>query len=237
MRKYKYVIIDDDDMDRLAIGFYLKNYTFLEHGASFSSSREGLDYILNNKTDIVFLDIDMPDISGIDIQKQIKDNVLCTVFVTSHPEFAVEGFNLEVLDYIVKPLTQERFDHSTSRIKEYLDTTVKAGLFDISFKDESVLIKEGYDYVSIRIFEIIYMEALKDYTKLVLLDKRTITVHNNLGKMLKDEYFKHFIRIHKSFAIQKNYIQKIRSNDIVLANNITLPIGLSYKKEVFSLLS
>ncbi len=237
MNKYKYVIIDDDDMDRLTLSFYLKNYPFLEHSATFSSSIEGLEYISKNKIDLVFLDIDMPSMNGLELQKQIKENISCTIFVTSFTEFALDGFELDALDYITKPFSPERLDLSVKKSKEYLDLIHKAKLFDVSFKNESILVKEGYKHVGIQIHEIVYMEALKDYTKLVSLDKTITTVHSNLGGMLKKEHFTHFLRIHKSFAIQQNYVQEIKSKEVVLVNNIILPIGLNYKKDLLRTLS
>jgi len=237
MKGYKYVIIDDDDMDRLAISFYLKNYSFLEHCATFSSSEEGLDYIKKNKIDIVFLDIDMPFMNGIEVQKKIRNEVSCTIFVTSYTEFAVEGFELDAFDYITKPFTPPRIEASVKKAKEYLDLIHKGELFDMSFKNESILVKEGYSYVGLLVYEIVYLEALKDYTKLVSLYKTSTTIHCNLGAMLKREHFENFIRIHKSFAIQRNYIQEIKSNHIVLINDIVLPIGLNYKKDLIYTLS
>ncbi len=237
MKNYKYVIIDDDDMDRLSLSFYLKNYTFLEHCASFSSSLEGIEYIMNNKIDIAFIDIKMPHINGLDAQKRIRENVLCTIFITAYAEYAIEGFNLEAFDFLIKPFNQERLKSCLCRVQEYFEIKHKADLFDVSFKKDSIMVKEGYNHVSLLVYEIVYMEALKDYTKLISLNKKTTTIHCNLGGMLKKDHFKDFIRIHKSFAIQKNYIQTIKSNEIILVNNITLPIGLNYKKVLLNTLS
>jgi len=230
MKIYKYMIIDDDDMDRLATSFYLKNYSFLEHKASFSSSKDGLEYIKNNHVDILFLDIDIPEINGLEFLKMVSDEVLCAVFITSHPEYAIDGFDLNAFDYIVKPLSKERFDSCAVRLKEYLDLKLKADLFEHSFKNDSIMVKEGYNYVTIRPYEVMYLEALKDYTKIVLLDKKNTTVHGNLRTMLNNDNFKDFIRIHKSYAVQKKYIKGIKANEITLINEVILPIGQNYKK-------
>lgn len=237
MKKYRYLIVDDDDMDRLATGFYLKSYPFLEHNASFSSSIDGLKYLENNEVEILFLDIDIPEVNGIEFLEKVKDKNMCTIFITSHTEFALDGFELKAFDYIVKPLDKERFDVCIRRLKEYLDVKMKAELFEYSFKDDSILVKEGYNYVTIRPYEVIYLEALKDYTKIVLLNKKNATVHGNLGTMLNNENFQHFIRIHKSYAIHKKYIQMVKANEIVLINNITLPIGQNYKKNLLETLT
>lgn len=237
MKRFKYIIVDDDDIDRLASNFYLKSCSFLEHAASFSSSVNALRYIEDNEVDILFLDIDIPEINGIDFLRRVEDKVICAVFITSHSEFALEGFELKAFDYIVKPLVQDRFDRCIKRLKEYLELKMKAELFECSFKADTILLKEGYNYVSIQPYEVIYLEALKDYTKIVLLNKKNITVHGNLGTMLNNDYFKDFIRIHKSYAIQKKYIQFIRANEIVLVNDIVIPIGQNYKKKLLEILT
>lgn len=237
MKKYKYIVVDDDDLDRLSLCYYLKDHPFLEYKAAFSSSEEALDYILNNDIDIAFLDIDMPGISGIEMQKQIKEKVLCTIFCTSYSEFAVEGFNLEVFDYIVKPLSKERLDISVKRLSEYMELNKKVQLFDASFKDGSVIVKEKNKSVGIRIYDIVYLEALKDYTKLISNNRVHTTVHSNIGALLRTDDFKHFIRIHKSYAIQKNYIGKITATQVEMTNGILLPVGQSYKKEFLEILS
>ena len=237
MKKYQYLIIDDEDIDRLAISYYLKNYSFIEHKVSFSNSKDGLNYLKNNTADILFLDIDMPGINGLQLLKEIRGNVLCTILITSHPDFAVDSFELNAFDYIIKPLEKQRLDVCVKRLKEYLDLKAKAELFEHSFKNESILVKNGHSYVSIQPYEIVCLEALKDYTKLILLNNNSTTIHGNLGLTLRDKNFKHFIRIHKSYAIQKNYISIIKTNEIILTNGRTLPIGQNYRKDLLSCLS
>jgi len=237
MKIYKYLIVDDDDMDRLATSFYLKAYPFLQHKASFSASKDVLCYLDENEIDILFLDIDIPGINGIELLKLIKKKVLCTIFITSHPEFAVEGFELNAFDYIIKPLSQDRFDKCILRLKDYLEVKSKAELFEHSFGTDSIMVKEGYNYVEIKLHEVTYLEALKDYTKIVLLDRKSTTVHGNLRSMLNNKHFKDFLRIHKSFAVQKKYIKGIKSNEITLVNGSIIPIGLNYKKTLLEILT
>lgn len=237
MKKYTYLIVDDSPLDRVAAGYHLKKYPFLHHKASLPSAKEGLAYLEKNSVDILFLDIDMPEMSGIELLKKVKDNVLCSVFITSHSEFALEGFELKAFDFLVKPLAEERVDECMSRLEEYLDIKLKAKLFEHSFKDDSILIKEGAKYVSVRFCDVVYLEALKDYTRINMLNKKKSTIYGNLGTILSDGNFKHFIRIHKSYAIQKNFIQEIKSNEILLVNGVKLPLGLSYRKNLLDILT
>lgn len=237
MSVYKYLIVDDDDMDRLTTSYYLRKYPFLEHKASFSSSKDALNYLENNEVEVLFLDIDIPDMNGMDFFKIVKDNVKCIILITSHPEFAVDGFDLNAFDYIIKPLSKERFDECISRLKEYLELQYKVSLFEDSFGSDSIMVKEGYHYVKLRPYEVVYLEALKDYTKIVLLDKKTTTVHGNLRGMLNNDNFKDFVRIHKSYAVQRRYIKAIKANEMTMINDIVIPIGQNYKKDLLNLLT
>lgn len=237
MKKYKYVIIEDDDIDRIATNFYLKKYPFFVHQASFSESKAGLAYLKENKIDIVFMDIDMPELNGMDLQKKIRNTSIDTIFITSHPEYAIEGFEQNAFDYIIKPLNEQRFDKCIKRLKEYLDIKLKAKIFESSFKKGNILIKQGREYITVQPHQMVYLEALKDYTKIVLYDNSYSVIHGNLGSILKEENYRNFIRCHRSYAVQKNYISKIKTNEIILANNTILPLGQFYKEEIFTQLT
>ncbi len=228
MKRYQYIIIDDDDMDRLITSFHMRKNNSFEHKASFSDSLLGLDFLKNNEVDIVFLDIDMPGINGLELSKQIDKNNCCVVFITSHAEFALEGFNNEAFDYIVKPLKKERIEKCISRLKEFLDIKFKAGLFEKVCDNNSILVKTGNKSLMLKINEIAYLEALKDYTKIVNYDDKSNVVYGNLGTMLRQEAFSDFIRIHRSYAIHKKFISQIKATEIILINQTTLPLSKFY---------
>lgn len=230
--RYKYVIVDDNDMDRLVLGFYLKEFNFLENVATFSNATDGLKFFENNSVDIIFLDIEMPKISGIDLLKMIRDKVKCAVFITSHPEFSLTGFEVKASDYIIKPLSKERIVSCVGQLKEYLDLSQKATLYENSFKKDSIFLKSGINYVKIEPYEVHYLEGLKDYTKVTLLNNKTITIHGNIGSIINGEDFKEFVRIHKSYAIHVSNLQTIKTNKVVLSTGYSLPLGYRYKKEL-----
>lgn len=237
MKKYNYIIIDDDDIDRIAVNFYLKNYPFLEHRVSFSNANDAFSYLENNSIDLIFLDIDMPGMNGLEFQGKMKSDLSTTIFITSHPEFAVEGFELEAFDYIVKPIKEERIDKCIKRLEEYLKIKLKAKLFENSFKEGAVMVKQGRDITGIKLNEIVYIEALKDYSRLITFDGKTVTIHGNLAATLRNENFSGFIRVHRSFAVQKNYINLIRTSEIVLNNEAVIPLGLHYRENLINALS
>lgn len=227
MKKYSCIIVDDDEIDRLTVLSFAKKFPILDIQGVFESANDALSFIGKQKIDILFLDIDMPDISGIEFRKQTLGIPVC-IFITAHPEHAVESFEIETLDFIIKPLKLDRFTHAIKRIEEFMEIKTKALLYESSIGGDSIYIKEGHEQTKIKLHEILYLEALKDYTLLVTNHKRHCVL-SSIGNLLKESHFQSFIRVHRSFAVQKNMIQKIGVNEIVLNNDTCIPVGRSYK--------
>lgn len=227
MKKLTCIIVDDDEIDQLMITSFVKRFSHLELLSVFFSAEEALVFCQNNKTDILFLDVDMPGLNGLELRKKLNEVPVC-IFITSHPEHAVESFELETLDFIVKPLKFDRFSKTIERINEFMEIKTKALLYESSIGGDSIYIKEGHEQTKIKLHEILYLEALKDYTLLVTNHKRHCVL-SSIGNLLKESHFQSFIRVHRSFAVQKNMIQKIGVNEIVLNNDTCIPVGRSYK--------
>jgi len=225
--KYSCIIIDDDEIDRLTVVSFAKKFPVLDIVGVFESAEDALPFIEKEKIDILFLDIDMPGLSGIEFRKKALEIPVC-IFITAHPEHAVESFQIETLDFIVKPLKLDRFTQTVSRIEEFMEIKLKALLFEASIGGDTIYIKEGHEQTKVKLHEILYLEALKDYT-LIITDKKRHCVLSSIGNLLKENHFQSFIRIHRSFAVQKQFIQKINSSEILLNNNISIPVGRSYK--------
>ncbi len=230
MKKYSCIIVDDDEIDRLTAVSYAKKFPVLEILGVFESAEEAVPFLEKEKIDILFLDIDMPGLNGIDFRKKALEVPVC-VFITAHPEHAVESFQIETLDFIVKPLKLERFTQTINRIEEFMEIKIKASLFEASIGGDTIYIKEGHEQTKVKLHEILYLEALKDYT-LVITEKKRHCVLSSIGNLLKEEHFQSFVRVHRSYAVQKQYIQKINSNEIILNNNVIIPIGRSYKENL-----
>jgi DNA-binding LytR/AlgR family response regulator len=227
MSVFNCVIIDDDEIDRLTVLSFAKKFPVLNILGSFSSTSEAMLVIEKEKIDILFLDIDMENENGLDFRKKMLKIPVC-VFITAHPEHAVESFELETLDFIVKPLKLDRFSQTVRRIEEFMEIKTKAALFEASLGGDSIYIKEGHEQTKVKLHDILYLEALKDYTLLITSQKRHCVL-SNIGTLLKEPHFQSFIRIHRSFAVQKQYIQKIGSLEVQLNTNVVLPIGRSFK--------
>jgi two-component system LytT family response regulator len=227
IKKYTCIIVDDDEIDRLTVVSFAKKFPVLDILAVFESAEDALPFIEKEKVDILFLDIDMPGLNGIEFRKQALEIPVC-IFITAHPEHAVESFQIETLDFIVKPLKLDRFTQTVSRIEEFMEIKLKASLFEASIGGDTIYIKEGHEQTKVKLHEILYLEALKDYT-LVITDKKRHCVLSSIGNLLKEDHFQSFIRIHRSYAVQKQFIQKINSTEIILNNNVAIPVGRSYK--------
>jgi two-component system LytT family response regulator len=229
-KKYTCIIIDDDEIDRLTVVSFAKKFPVLDILGVFESAEEALPFIDTTAIDILFLDIDMPGLSGIEFRKKALEIPVC-IFITAHPEHAVESFEIETLDFIVKPLKLDRFSQTVSRIEEFMEVKLKASLFEASIGGDTIYIKEGHEQTKVKLHEILYLEALKDYT-LIITNKKRHCVLSSIGNLLKEDHFQSFIRIHRSYAVQKQFIQKINSSEIILNNNIAIPVGRSYKENL-----
>jgi len=234
MKKYTCLIVDDVEIDRLMIQLYLNRFSNFELIGAFSTAQQTIDVLEKTNVDILFLDIDLPNSSGIEIRKKALEVPVC-IFITSHPEYALESFELETLDYIVKPLNFDRFSKTIKRIDEYLELKNKASLFEATIGGGSIYIKESHAETKINLSDVLYLEALKNYTIINTTDKK-FRVLQNIGHLLKDKNFQSFIRIHRSFAVQKHFIEKITSQEIILNNNFSVPVGRNYKDNLNEIL-
>ena len=230
MNPFNCIIVDDDEMDRLVVVSYAKRFSNLNIVGVFDTAEKALTFLETNTIEIAFLDIEMPGASGIELRQKALEVPVC-VFISSHTESAAETFELQTLDFIVKPFKFPRFEQTIKRIEEFMEVRLKASLFESSIGGDVVYVKTGHDQIKVKLHEILYLEALKNYTILVTEEKRHCVL-SNLGEILQEEKFQSFIRIHRSFAVQKQFIQKIGSQEIELKNNVSIPIGRSYKGSI-----
>ena len=233
-KEYKCFIVDDNFIDRHTTVSFVRKYSFIKIAGVFDGAGPALEAAQKEAPDAVFLDIDMPEMSGLDLRTQMKRVPAC-IFITAYPEYALESFEFNALDFIVKPLRPERFDNAMDRLQYFLDIHHKAELLDHSLNKESLFIKDGHEHIRIQFYDIIYLEALKDYTGIVTREKK-YCVLTPLGNLLKEKAFQSFIRIHRSYAVQKHYIRKVTPK-AVMVNNTLLPVGRSFKEMLDNLVN
>lgn len=230
MKTFNAVIIDDDEIDRIMVVSLVRRFPFIKIIGVFEEAEAAMPLLENEKIDILFLDIDMPTMNGFDFRKKAIEVPAC-IYITSHPEHAAESFELDTLDFIVKPLKMDRFIQTIAKIEDYMELRHKAQLFESAIGGDVIYIKEGHTETKVKLHDILYLEALKDYTKIVTAGKRHCVL-TSIGNLLKEANFQSFIRVHRSFAVQKQYIDKKMPNEVLLHNGMSIPIGRSYKENL-----
>lgn len=223
------IIIDDNELDRITVEAYVEKYPFIKLCGSFANPVECLEVIQAKNIQLLFLDIDMPIINGLEFLSSLKNPPLC-IFITSYPEYALEGFENHAFDFLVKPAKPDRLERSIFRAKEYLQIQTKAKLYDVQFDEHFLIIKESYDLIQIKVSDIIYLEALKDYTKVITPSKTYLTL-SNLKNFFEKLPGNRFLRIHRSFAVAISQIRKLEQNELLL-DNLRLPVGKTFRNEI-----
>jgi len=231
---YKCFIVDDNKIDRLTTVSLVRKYPFLKIDGIFESAPDALDAADKNLPDVIFLDIDMPEICGLDLRTKLEKVPAC-IFITAYPDYAVPGFEVNALDFLLKPVSLERFDMTMKRLQYFLNIHFLAGLQEHAADNGSIYIKEGREHIKIRFSDIIYLEALKDYTGIVTKERK-YCILTPLGNLLREKNFINFIRIHRSYAVQQHMIRKVNSTELTV-DTITLPVGRSFREVLNSLLT
>ncbi|GLU51485.1 DNA-binding response regulator [Dyadobacter frigoris] len=226
----RYIAIDDSPLDLLAIEEYMRPYPFFLNCGYFSNALEGYGAQQYVKPDLIFLDIEMPEINGMDLLRKVRNEVPMIVVVTSHPEFALEGFELSVLDYILKPLTESRMKDTVRRVQEYWAMKQKAEAYEVLLEEDTLVIKEGYNQVKLAQSDIIYIEAMQDYTKIVTAKKNYVTL-SSITFFMERLSPERFLRVHRSYAVAVSQIQELRQTEII-CQNASIPVGKTYRSSV-----
>ena len=223
----KYLIVDDEEIDRMALESAASGFSFLQKIATCSHALEAFELITRFSPDIVFADIEMPGMSGLELIRRLSGKVPAPVFITSHPEFAVDGYEIEAFDYLVKPVTKERFTKCALRLRDFFQLRAKVSALEKEEESDYIIIKEGYDKYKIGIRDILYLEAMKDYTKLVTVTGNHLVLCTLAGLYERLPAAK-FVRIHRSYIVNRDRLNASKGNKIFVATH-ELPVGKLYK--------
>ncbi|MDO5395100.1 MAG: LytTR family DNA-binding domain-containing protein [Bacteroidales bacterium] len=196
---------------------------------TFTDPEEGLRAIKTQKPDIVFLDIEMENISGLDIAAQLPPDT-CFIFTTAYLNYALDGFNLDAVDYLHKPFSFDRFQTAVSRAMRRIEGNRHRGL------TESIIVKQEYNNVSIQLNTILYIEAMEGYSKIYKENDNTIITRMVLKNMASVLPGDNFLRVHRSFIVAVNKIKSFTKQEINLTNGVTLPVGRQYSDEIMNFL-
>jgi DNA-binding LytR/AlgR family response regulator len=221
--------IDDEPLALQQLATYIKKIPFLELVTECQSAIEAKEILNNENIDAIFCDINMPDLNGMDFVKSLSTPPLI-VFTTAYSEYAVEGFKVDAVDYLLKPFGLDDFKRAANRLQERLEVRQQEPATTIvSSEDDSIFVKTDYRVVKIAISDIRYIEGMSEYLKIHLesLPKPIVT----LLSMKKMEEFlpTHFMRIHRSYIINLKKIQEVNKNRVIMDSETYLPIGDNYK--------
>lgn len=223
------VAIDDEALALEVVKRYISRTSNLNLKFTFSNSLEGQEYLKNNLVDLIFLDIKMPGVDGIQLYKNLSIKPM-VIFTTAHSEFAIDGFELEAVDYLLKPFGIERFQRAVNRA--VLLQNINAQMEDS--QNEFLQIHSDYKIITIAYNEIIFIEASNDYAK-IHTKRETFSTLLSMMAMVEKLPKKLFIRIHRSYIVAINQILFIQFRKIGLITGVELPIGDTYRAGVAEL--
>jgi len=227
------LIVDDESLAREAIKVYIEKMPDLEVVDECENALRAMTSLRENPVDLIFLDIEMPEINGIAFLKLLK-HVPGVIFTTAYRDYAVEAFNLDVIDYLLKPISFDRFVAAIDKFYERKHTPGRPAAVPSRETTDYLNVKADRKTYKIAIADIRYIESLKDYVKIVCTDTSIVT-HESLSNLESYIQPHGFLRIHRSFVVA---INKIRSFDAesVFLDDKELPISRTYKKSVLAIL-
>ncbi len=218
------IVIDDEPLALELLEVYVDKIDFLTLKGVFNDPFEAGFFLEKNKIDLIFLDIQMPDITGTQWLKTIKKPPMI-IFTTAYSQYALDGFELAAVDYLLKPIEFERFQKATQKAFDYYQLLQNTDNQHISNK--FLIVKADYKDVHILHDEILYIESMEDYCRIFIKDKKTVTTRLTLTKMAKMLPVSKFQRVHRSYIIASEKVEKSTKNNVVI-NNVTIPIGKAY---------
>jgi DNA-binding LytR/AlgR family response regulator len=230
MNKLKCIVVDDEPLAQEVLVRYLQNIREIELVTTCSNALEAFEVLNNESIDLMFLDISMPVISGLDFLRSLH-KAPAVIITTAHPDFALQGYDLDVVDYLVKPVSMERFMKAVNKAIERVRLPLPQAR---NPKPAYMFVKSDQKLIRINFDDIHYIEGMKDYVKIFTTEKMIVTLHTMKffeANLPADQ----FIRIHKSYIANAASIKSIAGNELELHQS-RLPIGSSYKDNLMKMI-
>lgn len=229
MHKITCIAIDDEPIALGIVVSHIKKIPYLELLAAFDNPIDASEFLQENPVQLIFLDINMPDLSGVEFARTLDKNSR-VIFTTAYDKYAVEGFQLHALDYLLKPISYAVFANSVKHAKEYFDLVVsKQAVNPINTEDNYLFVKADYQIHRIEFDNILYFEGLKDYVKLYVDGaSKSIVFHSTMKSLEEKLPSEKFMRVHRSFIVSLNKIKTIERDRIIFGDK-RIPISKQYK--------
>lgn len=225
------IIIDDEPLALDLLKDYIEKIPFLTLERTFTNPLEGLAYLQENRVDLIFLDVELPYLNGIEFVKCLQWKPLI-IFTTAYEKYALAGYDLEITDYLVKPIQFERFLRAVNKANSQLKLSKKNVERPVVVPEKEslpdfIMVKTGYNTINVNLNDILYVEGLKDYIKIHLTSKTILTL-NSLKKLQEMLPESRFVRVHRSFIVSLPKIDSIQRSRIVIGKTF-VPVGENYK--------
>jgi DNA-binding LytR/AlgR family response regulator len=219
------IALDDETPGLAVIENFCSQTDFVQLNKTFNQPSEALKYLQQFPVDLLFLDIQMPTITGLEFYKQVKQNTM-VIFTTAYSQYAVEGFNLQAVDYLLKPFTFERFLQAANRAKDFYEYEHQAGKSTENF----LFVRADYSLIKINVKDILLVEGLDDYLRIHLQNQKPVITRMTMKVMLEKLPVTDFVRVHRSFIVPFSRVSNVRNKTLMLENR-EVPIGASYEEE------
>jgi DNA-binding LytR/AlgR family response regulator len=229
----KCIIVEDETLAQDVIKDHLRKIKEFELVGIYRNAPEDMEALRTNEVDVMFLDIYLPGMTGLDMLRSLPDPPL-VVLTTAYAEYALESYEFSVIDYLLKPISFERFSKAVNKIKDGRLFS-QAGKEQARSSQDHIFIKSNNKFFKVNFSEIVYIEGMKDYLK-IHTSEYTLVTHQTMNEMEKLLPASQFIRVHKSYIIALAQVKTIYGNSIELGKT-TIPIGINYKENVMNLIS
>jgi two-component system, LytTR family, response regulator LytT len=226
----KCLAIDDEPLALKQIGTYIKKTPFLELAALRNSGFDALEYLSSNKVDLILVDINMPDLNGMDLVKSLKERPYI-IFTTAYAEYAIEGFKVDAIDYLLKPIGYKDFLKAVNKVKNLVDLKSLQPA-DVKTTSDHLFVKSEYKLMRIELSDIKYIESMHEYVRIHTISDKPVMTLVSMKSIEEQLPSDRFMRVHRSFIVNLDRIKVIERNRIVFDNSVYIPVGDQYK-EVF----
>jgi two-component system LytT family response regulator len=222
------IAIDDEPLALKQITAYIGKTPFLELAGQFEGAFQAMAILNNSTVDLMFVDINMPDMSGIDFVKTL-DNPPKIIFVTAYSEFALEGFNVNAIDYILKPISYVNFLKSANKARNYFET-ISAPSSKKENDMDYIFVKSGYKTVRVNVADIIYIEGMREYVRIHLEGGKSLMPLISLRVLEEQLPSATFMRVHRSYIVNMKKITTIDHYRIIFEDKVYIPVSEQYKE-------
>jgi DNA-binding LytR/AlgR family response regulator len=231
MKKLSCIIVDDEPVARKILQEFTEQVPYLDLQGKFENAMKAEEYLKNNKPDIIFLDIEMPKMSGLQLLKQVHIESM-VILTTAFPQYALDGYELDIIDYLLKPFALHRFLKAVQKAKDFYDMKTQSGGTPSS---SYIFIKGEKRIEKVELSDILYAEVLGNYLT-IHTDRKTIVAYLTMKSLQSQLPSTGFIKIHQSFLVNCSKIESIEGNDLMVGTK-SLPISRNYRESVTSLIN